>query len=81
MIQNKILTDLKSEFDLIKLRERFLYYFVARKLGFKYVDIANSLNKQFSNVYHLLKHHEVEDDEQQRVSELIDKYKFENYLK
>lgn len=81
MIQNKILKDLKSEFDLRDIRERFLFYYVARELKFRYVDIVKFSGKSLSNIFHLLKYYEVEDSEQKKVNELVKKYKIENYLK
>lgn len=81
MIQTEIINKLKSEFDLSENYERFLFYWVAKKLGFKVVDISQAVGKHYSNVFYFLKKYKIKDEDEMRVCQLVGKFNVQNYLK
>lgn len=91
LIQHEILNNLKKEFegffqvkDLSKESPKIkrLYSIVARELGFRYVDIAKVLNHNHSVIVgYVQSKDKLNRHEDEYVAQMVDKYKFENYLK
>lgn len=91
MIQHEILNNLKIDFeiffqvkDLTKESPKIkrLYSIVARELGFRYMDISRALKLDHSTVIlYVQKKTELNKCEDEYIAKMVDKYKFENYLK